>query len=708
MRKLTLLAALLMLPNLAFGQLTSATSNPFTISAMVVSSQSLLPYFEGQWWDNNGNPLASGRVCTTVSSTTTNQATYPTYADAVALTNPNSNPVVLDSAGRANIWLKAGVFYRIALYANGTGNTCNGSAVGTLIKAVDGVAAAGGGGGGGSGCVGPGTLNFLTKWTSTTECGDSQILEDLGAGFLKARLGTAGDSGETGEFWLTVDSTGDATPFGQVDILFATKTGSASDVEFAGIQATGSTDAMGYITTTFKIGNFQGDDRLLNYSFDDLTNVEFLELADESIVYNSASAHYKIFMNWNTSVQGDTQARGALKIGASDGSPSGYFPGSNNGAALLAGRGVPIEPLPGTGLTDGNDEFNYASCVGQFGAGDDGTCSLIVWNGDQRVSNPNVNESQVLAESDFATNTKWTANNISGTSTFAFSGQKAVFTNTSGSGNSNITQAMADLLTPGLGDRYYFFAYTISSKTGTPECYLQSPGWDVGVGSPRHLMDVTNGVHGFSGMLPAFYFRSVGTNYYVIPDPGNPVDFVISCEATGAATVSFDDLYVAPALGGSLTVDGDTTTNGRLKQGMGGPIDTGGDQCYMGACLIPGWADSNIGTYMGSAHCINLTSNDCRGGNFFLLRGTTTVDCFATGGWNPGNRVLFKTDGNLTLSNNAMCATWPGGGGGTGRYLFGPMRLLGGANVSMTANDMIELVLDDVYEWNQVAPVLVK
>lgn len=101
--------------------------------------QSLLPYVEGGFTTNAGIPLAAGKICTTASGTNTNLATYPTYADAVAQTNANANPVVLDAAGRGNIWIRSGP-YRIIIYAAGTGNLCNGSAVGTAIKTVDGVA----------------------------------------------------------------------------------------------------------------------------------------------------------------------------------------------------------------------------------------------------------------------------------------------------------------------------------------------------------------------------------------------------------------------------------------------------------------------------------------------------------------------------------------------------------------------------------------
>ena len=53
-----------------------------------------------QWFDNNGNPLASGTITTYVSGTTTLKASY----SDVAMTVLNANPIVLDSAGKANIY----------------------------------------------------------------------------------------------------------------------------------------------------------------------------------------------------------------------------------------------------------------------------------------------------------------------------------------------------------------------------------------------------------------------------------------------------------------------------------------------------------------------------------------------------------------------------------------------------------------------------
>ena len=74
------------------------------------------PTAKAQFIDAAGIPLAGGFVYTYVAGTTTPQATY---TDAAAST-PNSNPIVLDSRGEANIWL-TGASYKFKLTdANGT------------------------------------------------------------------------------------------------------------------------------------------------------------------------------------------------------------------------------------------------------------------------------------------------------------------------------------------------------------------------------------------------------------------------------------------------------------------------------------------------------------------------------------------------------------------------------------------------------------
>jgi len=59
-----------------------------------------------QFIDANGAPLAGGKLYTYEAGTTTSLATYTTYAGNIA----NANPVILDSAGRASVWLAAGMY----------------------------------------------------------------------------------------------------------------------------------------------------------------------------------------------------------------------------------------------------------------------------------------------------------------------------------------------------------------------------------------------------------------------------------------------------------------------------------------------------------------------------------------------------------------------------------------------------------------------
>lgn len=63
------------------------------------------------FYDNSGNPLSGGKVFTYDAGTLVNRATY-TDRDGGT---PNPNPVILDSAGRADIWLDLNVPYKIVV-----------------------------------------------------------------------------------------------------------------------------------------------------------------------------------------------------------------------------------------------------------------------------------------------------------------------------------------------------------------------------------------------------------------------------------------------------------------------------------------------------------------------------------------------------------------------------------------------------------------
>lgn len=89
------------------------------------------PVFKQQLFDNNGKTLAFGCVFSYNSGTTNPLATYVDNTG----TSVNTNPVILDAAGRANIWLRAGVAYSITVKSAG-GTNC---ALGTTLYSVNGV-----------------------------------------------------------------------------------------------------------------------------------------------------------------------------------------------------------------------------------------------------------------------------------------------------------------------------------------------------------------------------------------------------------------------------------------------------------------------------------------------------------------------------------------------------------------------------------------
>lgn len=69
---------------------------------------SLTPTPKQQFFDANGNPLVAGKVYTYAGGTTTPIATYTDQTGATA----NTNPIILDSRGMANIWLQPTVAYK--------------------------------------------------------------------------------------------------------------------------------------------------------------------------------------------------------------------------------------------------------------------------------------------------------------------------------------------------------------------------------------------------------------------------------------------------------------------------------------------------------------------------------------------------------------------------------------------------------------------
>lgn len=68
-----------------------------------------------QFFDDNGVPLAGGKLYTYAAGTTTPQATYTSISGSTV----NENPITLNSAGRVSgsneIWLTSAVAYKLIL-----------------------------------------------------------------------------------------------------------------------------------------------------------------------------------------------------------------------------------------------------------------------------------------------------------------------------------------------------------------------------------------------------------------------------------------------------------------------------------------------------------------------------------------------------------------------------------------------------------------
>lgn len=67
---------------------------------------SLSPVLKQTFFDANGNPLAAGKLYSYVAGTTTPLATYTDSSGTTA----NANPVILNSAGQANVWVTPGSY----------------------------------------------------------------------------------------------------------------------------------------------------------------------------------------------------------------------------------------------------------------------------------------------------------------------------------------------------------------------------------------------------------------------------------------------------------------------------------------------------------------------------------------------------------------------------------------------------------------------
>jgi microcystin-dependent protein len=73
----------------------------------------LAPFLKFREDDSNGKPLAGGRLYSYAAGTSTPLATY--FNQDLAAGHENTNPVILDASGRANVWIQDGVGYKFVL-----------------------------------------------------------------------------------------------------------------------------------------------------------------------------------------------------------------------------------------------------------------------------------------------------------------------------------------------------------------------------------------------------------------------------------------------------------------------------------------------------------------------------------------------------------------------------------------------------------------
>ncbi|MGH8165580.1 MAG: hypothetical protein ACREP1_14735, partial [Rhodanobacteraceae bacterium] len=90
----------------------------FGAFSLFAQSAGVMPIAEQQFFDANGLPLAGGYIYTCVAGTSCPGNPLAAYTDATG-TVALPNPVVLDSGGRASIWLGTSAYKIVAENANG-------------------------------------------------------------------------------------------------------------------------------------------------------------------------------------------------------------------------------------------------------------------------------------------------------------------------------------------------------------------------------------------------------------------------------------------------------------------------------------------------------------------------------------------------------------------------------------------------------------
>ena len=306
------------------------------------------PTAKAQFIDAAGIPLAGGFLYTYAAGTTTPQATYTDSTAATA----NSNPIVLDSRGEANIWLSS-ANYKFKLT----------DSEGTEIWTVDNIAAP-------STALSPVFSSNVTISANTS--GPALLVTQTGAG---AAIRVQ-DSADPDSSPFVVDTTGQvgvgtATPANAIDVAGGAIQISTSGGTARTVMSADSTDSIFSVNDdrNFTVKT-NAATRLTVNSSTATSTVPVVLPADPTTALQAATKQYV-----------DTGSpAGIIAPFAGTSAPTGWL--SCNGAAVSRTTYATLYAAIGTtwGVGDGSTTFNVPDLRGMFlrGTGTNGTYGTAI------------------------------------------------------------------------------------------------------------------------------------------------------------------------------------------------------------------------------------------------------------------------------------------------------------------------------------------
>lgn len=273
-----------------------------------------------QYFDNAGQPLAGGKLYTYEAGTTD---PLPSYTDRSGDT-PNTNPVILDAAGRAQVWLADNVPYKLILQTAGgvTLDTTDNFYAGIDPSQLIGVQTLTGSG---VFTPSPGTNRIRIKMIGGGGAGGGAPATTTG----QCSGGTGGGSGAYVEAVLTSGFNGAAYTAGFPGVAtLGGVGGDGGDSNFGPVSADGGVGGVTYGPTSPPLVGGYGNTALatggyLNVPGRSGGNLIILNLA---VGFSGAGADSQ----WGA-------GGGNANVGPSDGTPARGYGAGGAGASLVAG-----------------------------------------------------------------------------------------------------------------------------------------------------------------------------------------------------------------------------------------------------------------------------------------------------------------------------------------------------------------------------------